>query len=75
MKRLLDADAAAHVRADFPGRHAGASLKHPRARARARGPHPDFPGRHAGASLKPEGIWQDSRASPGISPADTPGPH
>ena len=37
---------------DFPGGHAGASLKHPYQGAiNARG-YADFPGGHAGASLK-----------------------
>ena len=38
--------------ADFPGGHAGASLKRPVAGAGARPSGADFPGGHAGASLK-----------------------
>ena len=59
---------------NFPGRHAGASLKRS-CGVLVEDHTADFPGRHAGASLKPRRPCLAGGAALAISPADTPGPH
>ena len=74
MKRL-PGPAPARTTADFPGGHAGASLKRQPDPPRNTRRQPDFPGGHAGASLKRRRLDEAGNARRLISPADTPGPH
>ena len=60
---------------DFPGGHAGASLKLDLPVRAGHQVGRDFPGGHAGASLKLNGLEAQAGEAAQISPADTPGPH
>ena len=74
MKRALGRRQRGRPPRPFPGKLAGASLKHEMAVPGRRRAGP-FPGKLAGASLKPAWVDGTKRLAQVLSPANLPGPH